>query len=68
MGLRHRSYKKKFLKVHINKNVKPTRRSLHRSRRPGNCPTCRNEQLRTSRRYVYVNSLYTRYAYRVDTP
>ena len=44
---------KKEYQTHINKNVKPTHRSLHYSRRPGNCPYCRNEQIRTSRRYVY---------------
>ena len=33
MGLQHRNYKIREYKTHINKNVKPTRRSLHYLRR-----------------------------------
>jgi hypothetical protein len=36
------------------KNVKPIRRSLHDSRRLRIAHHCRNEQLRTSRRYGYI--------------
>jgi len=40
--------------IHTNKNVKPILLLASLIRRPGNCPHCRNEQPRTSRRYEYI--------------
>jgi len=54
MGLRHRSDKKKFQGTYKQKReAHSSLASL--SKAPENCPCCRNEQLRTSRRYVYIN-------------
>ena len=53
MGLQHRSYKKGIQKAYKQKReAHPALASLFKA--PENCPTCRNEQLRTSRRYIYI--------------
>ena len=67
IGLHIEVKKHVVIKAHINK-----KREAHSSlasliRRPGNCPHCRNEQLRTSRRYDISNP-YTHYTYGADTP
>ena len=43
------------IKRHINKKREAHPSLASRFKAPENCPCCRNEQLRTSRRYRYIN-------------
>ena len=68
MGLQHRSSKMKEISTY--KQKREAHSSLA-SRFQGvleiaHCS--RNEQLRTSRRYEYIHTLYTYYAYGANTP
>ena len=65
MRLQHRSLKEN--QIHINKKREAHSSLASLPKAPENCLTCRNEQLRTSRRYDISNP-YTHYTYGADTP
>ena len=67
MGLRIEVTKQDFHTIHIKTEREAHLSLASRFKAPENAYYSRNEQLRTSRRYVN-QSLYTRYAYRADTP
>ena len=52
MGLRHRNKQKNQEAYKQKREAHPSLASLPKA--PENCLTCRNEQLRTSRRYMYI--------------